>query len=54
MRFVHEACGLSLNQRLPQLREAEFYTSHEALLLGYEEADQKGRRFRRIFRSFSA
>jgi len=31
------ACGLSLN-KMPQLREAEFYTSHEALLLGYEEA----------------
>lgn len=30
------ACGLSL--KMQQLREAEFYTSHEALLLGYEES----------------
>ncbi len=29
------ACGLSA---LPQLRETEFYTSHEALLLPYEQA----------------
>ena len=32
-----EACGLKMND-LAQLKEAEFYTSHEALLLNYEEA----------------
>ena len=32
-----EACGLPLDD-LAQLKEASFYTSHEALLLGYEEA----------------
>jgi 3-deoxy-7-phosphoheptulonate synthase len=31
------ACGVGPGQ-LPQLREAEFYTSHEALVLDYEEA----------------
>lgn len=31
-----EACGI--NAQLPQVRETEFYTSHEALLLNYEEA----------------
>ncbi len=31
------ACGLSTNQ-VQQLAEADFYTSHEALLLGYEES----------------
>lgn len=31
-----EACGL--NAQMPQLKETEFYTSHEALLLNYEEA----------------
>jgi 3-deoxy-7-phosphoheptulonate synthase len=36
MSFV-EACGLPLND-LEQLREADFYVSHEALLLNYEEA----------------
>ncbi len=31
------ACGLT-SEAAPQLRETDFYTSHEALLLGYEEA----------------
>jgi 3-deoxy-7-phosphoheptulonate synthase len=31
-----EACGF--DSSVPQLRETEFYTSHEALLLPYEEA----------------
>ena len=31
------ACGLTADVA-PQLRETDFYTSHEALLLGYEEA----------------
>jgi 3-deoxy-7-phosphoheptulonate synthase len=32
-----EACGITA-ESAPQIREAEFYTSHEALLLPYEEA----------------
>ncbi|MDX2142341.1 MAG: 3-deoxy-7-phosphoheptulonate synthase class II [Rhodospirillaceae bacterium] len=32
-----EACGLT-GDTVPQIRETEFYTSHEALLLPYEEA----------------
>ena len=32
-----EACGIT-PQSVPQLRATEFYTSHEALLLGYEQA----------------
>jgi 3-deoxy-7-phosphoheptulonate synthase len=32
-----EACGLT-SDRVPQLRETAFYTSHEALLLPYEQA----------------
>ncbi len=32
-----EACGLTADDA-PQIREAEFYTSHEALLLPYEQA----------------
>ena len=32
-----EACGLT-SDRVPQMRETEFYTSHEALLLPYEQA----------------
>jgi 3-deoxy-7-phosphoheptulonate synthase len=32
-----EACGLTA-ELTPQIREAEFYTSHEALLLPYEQA----------------
>ena len=32
-----EACGLTA-ETVPQLRETEFYTSHEALLLPYEQA----------------
>ena len=31
------ACGMT-SETAPQIRETEFYTSHEALLLGYEEA----------------
>jgi 3-deoxy-7-phosphoheptulonate synthase len=32
-----QACGLDLSNH-PELRTTEFYTSHEALLLGYEQA----------------
>ena len=32
-----EACGITADT-VPQMRETEFYTSHEALLLPYEEA----------------
>ena len=32
-----EACGIS-SDTLSELRQVDFYTSHEALLLGYEEA----------------
>ena len=32
-----EACGVT-PEKVPQLRETELYTSHEALLLWYEEA----------------
>jgi len=32
-----QACGLDLESH-PELRSTEFYTSHEALLLGYEQA----------------
>ncbi|PWV61766.1 class II 3-deoxy-7-phosphoheptulonate synthase [Plasticicumulans acidivorans] len=32
-----EACGLNA-ETTPQIRETAFYTSHEALLLGYEQA----------------
>jgi 3-deoxy-7-phosphoheptulonate synthase len=32
-----EACGIS-PETVPQLKGTDFYTSHEALLLGYEEA----------------
>ena len=32
-----EACGLT-GETVPQMRETDFYTSHEALLLPYEEA----------------
>ena len=31
------ACGLN-SETTPQIRETEFYTSHEALILGYEQA----------------
>ncbi len=36
LSFMH-ACGLS-SDTTPQMRETEFYTSHEALLLPYEES----------------
>jgi 3-deoxy-7-phosphoheptulonate synthase len=36
VRFM-EACGIT-PESAPQMREVDFYTSHEALLLGYEEA----------------
>lgn len=36
LRFM-EACGIT-PETVPSLRETEFYTSHEALLLPYEEA----------------
>lgn len=36
LRFM-EACGLDLESH-PELRATEFYTSHEALLLGFEQA----------------
>jgi 3-deoxy-7-phosphoheptulonate synthase len=32
-----QACGITADSA-PQLRETDFYTSHEALLLGYEQA----------------
>jgi 3-deoxy-7-phosphoheptulonate synthase len=32
-----EACGLT-SEEVPQIREADFFTSHEALLLEYEQA----------------
>jgi 3-deoxy-7-phosphoheptulonate synthase len=32
-----EACGITPDS-VPQLRQTDFYTSHEALLLGYEQA----------------
>ena len=32
-----EACGVT-SETMPQLRSVDFYTSHEALLLGYEQA----------------
>ncbi len=32
-----EACGITPDS-VPQLRATDFYTSHEALLLGYEQA----------------
>ena len=32
-----EACGITA-ETVPQIRETEFYTSHEALLLPYEQA----------------
>ncbi|MGK2740135.1 class II 3-deoxy-7-phosphoheptulonate synthase [Tepidicaulis sp. LMO-SS28] len=32
-----KACGID-SETAPQMRETEFYTSHEALLLGYEQA----------------
>ena len=36
LRFM-AACGIDLDAEA-QLHEVDFYTSHEALLLGYEEA----------------
>jgi 3-deoxy-7-phosphoheptulonate synthase len=36
LRFM-AACGLT-SASVPQLRKTDFYTSHDALLLGYEEA----------------
>ncbi len=36
LRFM-TACGLNTDS-VPHLREVDFYTSHEALVLGYEEA----------------
>ncbi len=36
LKFM-EACGLN-GDNTPQIRETAFYTSHEALLLGYEQA----------------
>jgi 3-deoxy-7-phosphoheptulonate synthase len=36
MRFI-KACGISTETQ-PMLHEVDFYTSHEALVLGYEEA----------------
>jgi 3-deoxy-7-phosphoheptulonate synthase len=36
LRFM-AACGIDLDSE-PQLHEVDFYTSHEALILGYEEA----------------
>jgi 3-deoxy-7-phosphoheptulonate synthase len=36
LRFM-QACGIDLESH-PELRTTDFYTSHEALLLGYEQA----------------
>jgi len=36
MKFM-EACGIN-SDLLPQLHQTTLYTSHEALLLNYEEA----------------
>ncbi len=36
LRFM-EACGVT-SETVPHIRETDLYTSHEALLLGYEEA----------------
>ncbi len=36
LRFM-DACGIDLEAE-PQLHQVDFYTSHEALILGYEEA----------------
>ena len=36
MRFM-KACGIDLEESA-QLHQVDFYTSHEALILGYEEA----------------
>ncbi|MBB4266212.1 class II 3-deoxy-7-phosphoheptulonate synthase [Roseospira visakhapatnamensis] len=36
LRFM-EACGIT-GDSVPQMRETEFYTAHEALLLNYEQA----------------
>ena len=36
LRFM-QACGLT-SDSIRQLRETDFYTSHEALLLGYEQS----------------
>ena len=33
-----QACGLDLRSSHPELRTTDFYTSHEALLLGFEQA----------------
>jgi len=35
---IHFMQVIGLNTDIPQLNQAEFFTSHEALLLGYEEA----------------
>jgi 3-deoxy-7-phosphoheptulonate synthase len=32
------SCGLGITRKQSALRETDFYTSHEALLLGYEQA----------------
>ena len=36
LKFM-ESCGIS-PENVPLLKQTEFYTSHEALLLGYEQA----------------
>jgi 3-deoxy-7-phosphoheptulonate synthase len=33
-----KAIGITVRSPMPSLRETDFFTSHEALLLGYEEA----------------
>ena len=39
------ACGIDLDRRAPQLHEVDVYTSHEGLLLDYEEgADARATR----------
>ncbi len=49
MRFM-KACGFATESE-PKLHEVDFYTSHEALILGYEEAtDPAGLAHRRLVR----
>ena len=53
LRFM-AACGIDLDAEL-QLHEVDFYTSHEALLLGYEEALTRARQpHRRLVRLLGA
>ena len=37
VKIQMKACGIN-DQNVPQMKETDFFTSHEALLLPYEEA----------------